>query len=169
MKIAFFRTCSFLVISTIYERTHSPRPVDLTVQLPRGGTVRSACSVGPFQHNHCHMKCFRSQNYLPAYLHTRVTCTYRHTLTCRQWKFRPFQAYFGGWGCSSVGKASDRHVALRRFDSPVRQGIFLLRSTFSADCLTVSVQSRIQSHVFTSVRTLKIPWSMSEFGGLWKH
>ena len=50
------------------------------------------------------------------------------------------------WGCSSV-------------DSPVRQGIFLPESTISADSLTVSVHPRVQSHAFTSVRTLKIPQS----------
>ena len=43
------------------------------------------------------------------------------------------------------------------FDSPVRQGIFLPESTFSADSLTVSVHLRVQSYVLTSVSTLKIP------------
>ena len=43
----------------------------------------------------------------------------------------------------------------RRFDSPVRQGIFLPESTFSADSLTVSLNPRVQSHAFASVRTLK--------------
>ena len=44
-------------------------------------------------------------------------------------------------GCSSVGRASDRPDRVGRFDSPVRQGIFLPEPTFSADSLTVSVQS----------------------------
>ena len=35
--------------------------------------------------------------------------------------------------------------------------------------LRVSVHPRAQSHALTSVRTLKIPLSRSEFGGLWKH
>ena len=35
--------------------------------------------------------------------------------------------------------------------------------------LTVSVHPRVQSHSFTYVRTLKIPYSMSAFGGLRKH
>ena len=51
----------------------------------------------------------------------------------------------------------------------VRQGIFLPESTFSADSLTVSLHPRVQSHALTSVRTLEILQSMSEFGGLWKH
>ena len=42
------------------------------------------------------------------------------------------------------------------FDSPVRQGIFLLELTFSADSLTVSVYSFAHSHAFTSVRALKV-------------
>ena len=40
---------------------------------------------------------------------------------------------------------------------------------FSADCLMVSIHPRVQSHASTSVCMLKILWSMSEFGGLWKH
>ena len=65
----------------------------------------------------------------------------------------------------SIGPARHR----RRFDSPERQGIFLPESTFNADSLTVSVHPRVQSRALTSVRTLKILQSMSEFGGLWKH
>ena len=34
--------------------------------------------------------------------------------------------------------------------------------------LRVSVHPRVQPQALTSERTLKIPWSMSEFGGLWK-
>ena len=55
-----------------------------------------------------------------------------------------------------------------RFPGAARD-FFLPESTFSADSLTVSVRPRAQSHAFISVRTSKIPWSMSEFGGLWKH
>ena len=47
-------------------------------------------------------------------------------------------------------------AASRGFESPVRQGIVLPESTFSADCLTVSLRPRVQSHASTSVRTLKI-------------
>ena len=57
----------------------------------------------------------------------------------------------------------------RRFDSLVRQGIFLLQSTFSADSLAVSIHPHVQSHAFTTVCTLKILQSMSEFDGLGKH
>ena len=42
---------------------------------------------------------------------------------------------------------------LHRFDSPVRQGIFLLASTFNADSLTVSVHPRVQSHALTCEHT----------------
>ena len=65
----------------------------------------------------------------------------------------------------SVGPALCR----RRFDSPVQQRIFPPESTFSADSLTVSVHHRVQWHAFTSVGTLKVLQSMSEFGGVWKH
>ena len=50
-----------------------------------------------------------------------------------------------------------------RFPGEARD--FLPGSTFSADSLTVSGNPRVQSHAFTSLRTLKMPWSMSEFGG----
>ena len=75
-----------------------------------------------------------------------------------------------GWGCSSVGRASDQHAADAGSIPQCGKGFFFLELTFSADSLMVSVHPRVQSHAFTSVRTLKIPWSMSEFGGLWlKH
>ena len=56
-----------------------------------------------------------------------------------------------GWGCSSVGLAH----SWRRFVSPVRQGIFLPESTFSADSLTVSLHPCVQSHTLTAVCTLR--------------
>ena len=47
---------------------------------------------------------------------------------------------------------------------------FLSQSQLSVQTLSRgSVHPRVQSHATTSVRTLKILWSMSEFGGLWKH
>ena len=55
----------------------------------------------------------------------------------------------------SIGPARYR----RRFDSPMRRGIFLQESYISVDFSTVSAQPRVQSHAFTSVHTLKIPWS----------
>ena len=57
-----------------------------------------------------------------------------------------------GWGCSSVGYSIGPSRRWRRFDSPARQGIFLQESTFSEDLRN----SRVQSHAFTSVHTLKI-------------
>ena len=75
-----------------------------------------------------------------------------------------------GWGCSSVGRASDRHAADAGSIPRCGKGFFS-QSQLSVQTrsLTVSVHPRAQSHAFTSVRTLKIPSSMSEFGGLWKH
>ena len=46
---------------------------------------------------------------------------------------------------------------------------FSPKANFSEDSLTVSVHPHVQSHAFTSVRTLKVPLSMSEFGGLRKY
>ena len=63
-----------------------------------------------------------------------------------------------GWGCSSVGSASNRHAAnVGRFDSPVRQRISLPESTFSADSPMMSVHPRIQLHILTSVAHVKDP------------
>ena len=59
--------------------------------------------------------------------------------------------------CSLVGRASRTDTPPTQVRFPVRQGIFLPESTFSADSLTVFAHSRAKSHVFTSVRTLKIP------------
>ena len=47
-----------------------------------------------------------------------------------------------------------------RDDSLVRQGIFLPESALSADRLMVSVHPFGQSHAFTSVNMLKIPYSL---------
>ena len=65
--------------------------------------------------------------------------------------------HFRGGGCSSCGRASYRHDVDTGSIPRGRQGIFLPESTFSADSLTVSVHPRVQSHAFTSVRTIKIP------------
>ena len=70
------------------------------------------------------------------------------------------------WDVAQLVRASDRHAADAGSIPQLRQGIFLPESTFSADSFTVSVYPHVQSHASTSVRTLKIPWSMPEFGGL---
>ena len=62
-----------------------------------------------------------------------------------------------GWGCSSVGRASDRHVADAGSIPRCGKRIFSQSQTFSADCFKVSVHPRAQSRAFTSLRTLKIP------------
>ena len=59
------------------------------------------------------------------------------------------------WGCSIVWQSVGTARCWLRFDSPVRQGIFLPVSTFSAESLTVSVHPRVQSHALKCVRTLK--------------
>ena len=72
--------------------------------------------------------------------------------------YRPVKAKltcaWSGWGCSSVGRASDWHAA--GAGSILGQGIFLSESTFSADFFMVSVHPRLQLHALTSVRTLKV-------------
>ena len=71
----------------------------------------------------------------------------------------------GPVGCSSVGRASDRHAAAAG-SIPRRSKGFLSQSFCIADSLPVSAHSRVQSHTLIFVRTLKIPLSMLEFGGL---
>ena len=51
------------------------------------------------------------------------------------WHKLPSLSQSIGVGCSSAGRASDRHAAVPRFDSPMRQGIFFPESTLSADSL----------------------------------
>ena len=65
-----------------------------------------------------------------------------------------------GWGCSSVGRASDRHAADAGSIPPVRRGIFFFSPRVSFQCrLSYGVRTarRVQSHTLTSVRTLEIP------------
>ena len=65
-------------------------------------------------------------------------------------------------------RASDRCAVDRRFDSPMRQGIFLPESTFSADSLTVSVRTSpcavaciyIYAHVTDLVVHVRVWWIM---------
>ena len=74
-----------------------------------------------------------------------------------------------GWWCSSVGKATDWHAADAGLNPQCGKGFSPQCQLSRADSLMVSVHPRVQSHAFTSVRMLKIPMSVSEFGGLWKH
>ena len=64
--------------------------------------------------------------------------------------------------------ASDCHAADAGSITRYGKGFFS-QSQLSVQALTVSLYPRVQSHALTSVSTLKIPWSMSEFDGLWKH
>ena len=61
-----------------------------------------------------------------------------------------------GWGCNSVGRASDRHAA--DAGSIPRCGKeFVSQSQLSVQTLLrVSVHPYVQSHALTSVRTSKI-------------
>ena len=43
------------------------------------------------------------------------------------------------------------------------------RGFFSQCSVMVSRHPCVQPHALPSVQTLKIQWSISEFGGLWKH
>ena len=65
---------------------------------------------------------------------------------------------------SSV-RATDRHAADAGSIPMCGKGFFS-KSQLSVQTLLESVHPRAQSHAFTFVRTLKIPWSMSEFGEL---
>ena len=63
-----------------------------------------------------------------------------------------------GWGCSSVGRASDRHAADAESIPRCGKGFF---SQSQLSVKTLLRCPRVQSQVLTSVRTLKIPLSMS--------
>ena len=71
-------------------------------------------------------------------------------------------------GCSSVARTSDRQAADAGSIPRYRKGFFSPDLTFSADSLSVSVHPYVQSRALTSVRTIKILFSMSEFGGSWQ-
>ena len=60
------------------------------------------------------------------------------------------------WGCSSVGRTSDRHVADAGSIPRCRKGFFSQSQLSAQTLLRVSVHPRLQSHARTSVRTLKI-------------
>ena len=70
----------------------------------------------------------------------------------------------GGYVAQLVEHRTGNRPTQVRF--PGAEGVCLPRSTFSTDSLTVFVHTRVESQAITSVRTLKIPWSMSEFGGI---
>ena len=67
------------------------------------------------------------------------------------------------WGRSSVGTLSDGHHAAVAGSIPRYDKEFFSHSQLPVQTITVSVQPRVQSHVLTSVRTLKILLSVSEF------
>ena len=80
----------------------------------------------------------------------------------------------GGWNvlemeCSSICYSIGPSRCWCRFDSMVWQGIFFPGSTFSADSHSVSVYPHVQLLALTSVRMVKIMYSVSQFGGLWQH
>ena len=65
-----------------------------------------------------------------------------------------------GWGCSSVGRLSDRHTAEVGLIHWCGKGFFF-QSQLSMQTLMVSVHPRVQSHALTSGRTLMILLFMS--------
>ena len=60
-----------------------------------------------------------------------MTLRWRQTL----WQRHPHQGVAAGWRCSSVCLSIRPVRCWHRFNSPVRRGIFLPESTFSADSL----------------------------------
>ena len=86
------------------------------------------------------------------------------------WRWNLLHDYLSAMGrdvAQSVEHQTSMLLTQVRFPGP--REIFLPESTFSADSLTVSIHPHVQSHALTSVHMLKIPQSMSLFGGLWKH
>ena len=59
------------------------------------------------------------------------------------------------WGCSSVGRVSDRHAAGAGSISRCSKGFFSQSQLSVQTLLRVSVHPRVQSHALTSVSTLK--------------
>ena len=74
-----------------------------------------------------------------------------------------------GWRMELIGRALDRHAADAGSIPRCGKRFFSQSQLSVQTLLRASVHPRVQSHVLTSVRTVKILWSMSEFGGLWKH
>ena len=66
-----------------------------------------------------------------------------------------------GRGCSSVGRASDRHAAEAGSISRCGEGVFSQRQLSIQTLLRCPYNPRVQSHALTSVCTLKIPSNSS--------
>ena len=113
--------------------------------------------------------CMHTQTHTHTHTHRDThTHIHRHTHTHTHTEIVTNNKSVNELSCSSVGRSSDRHVADAGSIPQCGKGFFS-QSTFSADSPTVSVHPRVQSHAFTSVRTIRIPLSTSDFGGLWKH
>ena len=82
---------------------------------------------------------------------------------------REFSSVHLSGGVAQLVRASHRHVADAGSIPRCGKGFFSHNQLSVQTLLRVSVHHRVQSLALTSVCTLKIPWSMSEFGGLWKH
>ena len=80
-----------------------------------------------------------------------------------------FWALNSGWVCSSLVEHRTVMPLMEvRFPGAARN--LSPRVNFQCRLFYVCPYTpRVQSHALTSVRTLKILWSMSEFDGLWKH
>ena len=74
-----------------------------------------------------------------------------------------------GMGCSSVGRASDCQAADAGLIPRCGKG-FSSWSQLSVKALfRCPYNPSMRSHALTSVRALKILWSMSQLSGLWQH
>ena len=96
--------------------------------------------------------------------HCSKTAIIFHAATA-QWSL-PAQ----GWGCSSLGRVSDWRATDVGSISQCGKGFFsIFRVNLQCRLSYGLCTPHVQLHAFTSVRTLKILYSMSEFNGLWKH
>ena len=75
----------------------------------------------------------------------------------------------GGGDVAQLVRASDRHATDAGSIPRCGKGFFSQSHLSVQTLLRVSLHPRVQSHALTYVCTLKILWSMSEFGELCKH
>ena len=129
-------------------------PVNIISKATLRGTARPTATPGVVQNSPTWT--------LQASRHTKdktshpLAASAKHSLTNRIPCDKKRKKKTFGMECSSVGQSIRPAHHQCRFDSLVRQGIFLLESTFRADSLTVIIYPHVQSHTFTSVRTSKI-------------
>ena len=99
---------------------------------------------------------------------TRHCGTTRGVLSAKSIHLRQTNANWGGRGCSSVGRASDRHAAESGSISRRGKNFSSLSQLSEQTLLRCPYSPRVQSHAFTSMRTLKIP-SISTHTFVWTY